>query len=157
MIRETIEVVLMQQLKKYLISHGKIYEELTPDELSKESQIFLSDVYPGFKNSPTDIVELMSAPSVENAMQSQGLINNERNTCTFKETNKYGPNKYDYYRKPIFSSGSRTYFPGNGEKLRRSQAKKFCTSIQGFEKGKHISIIRHFHLYPQKEFYLITV
>ena len=74
MVNEVIDAALMLQFKEYLAAKNKDVSKLDADQLKAESQAFLQDMYPGSKQPPKKIIELMASPSVEKSLENRAVI-----------------------------------------------------------------------------------
>ena len=81
-VRAIVDAALVQQFKAYLAAKDLIYEELDEASQEDESQKFLSEKYPGSKQPPNQMIELMTSPSAQKALQAQSIVNpEETKTC----------------------------------------------------------------------------
>ena len=77
MARETVDAAIVDQFKTYLKDKNKDFDELTEDEMKTESLNFLKDTYPGAKEPPNQIVELMASPSASKTLANLEMVNPE--------------------------------------------------------------------------------
>ena len=82
MAKDIIDSALAKQFLEYLEDKGKKMADLSETELKEESKNFLNSKYPGFKDPPNKLVELMASPSAEKALESSAIVNPEDDkTC----------------------------------------------------------------------------
>ena len=77
MARETVDAALVEQFKTFLRSKDMDFDNLTSDELKAESLNFLIEKYPGAKEPPNQLVELMTSPSAAISLANMEMVNPE--------------------------------------------------------------------------------
>ena len=83
MTKEVIDAALMHQFKKFLAEKNKKLDKLSADELKEESKDFLNKMYPGSKQPPNQLIQLLSSPSAEKSLKTDTLVNTEdEKTCS---------------------------------------------------------------------------
>jgi hypothetical protein len=89
MAKEILDAAVVQQFKQYLTKKNLVYDQLSQVDLKKESTSFLQDKYPGAKQPPNKMVELMTAPSAEKSLASGAVLNPEdEKTCNSNTSKK---------------------------------------------------------------------
>ncbi len=63
----------------YLKSKNQKYEDLSESQLKEEAKNFLKDKYPGSKQPPNQMVQLMSSPSADKSLAASAIVNPEDN------------------------------------------------------------------------------
>ena len=88
MSREILDAAVLKQFRDYLETKGKIFEALSMDELDHEQETYIDQKFPGSKELPNKMVEMMSSPSPSQLIQTQSLVNPEEENalCTYPMT-----------------------------------------------------------------------
>ena len=75
-VREIVDAALVKQFREYIEALGKVYSELTEDEISKYGKSFLHEKYPGAKFPPNQLVRMMSSPTAdaEKTMKAEAIL-----------------------------------------------------------------------------------
>ena len=94
MARETVDAALVEQFKTFLKNKDMNFDNLTTDELKTESLNFLIEKYPGAKEPPNQLVELMTSPSAAASLANMEMVNpEEKKQCS--DDGKSGNDKGD--------------------------------------------------------------
>ena len=89
--KNILDAVLFKQLKEYILNKrnssskndkiGRKKREaprnITSDEIRNEIKLFLEEVYPGAKNKPTQLVQMMTSENPDKTLQSMGVMAHE--------------------------------------------------------------------------------
>ena len=82
-VKAIVDAALVQQFKTYLKAKNKNFDDLDNTEKEEESQKFLNEKYPGSKQPPNQMIDLMTSPSAEKSLQAQSIVNPEDiKTCS---------------------------------------------------------------------------
>ena len=83
MAREIVDAAVVQQFKTFLKEKDKDFNQLSAKEMKTESQNFIKAKYPGAKQPPNQMVELMTSPSAAKSLKNTALVNpEEKKNCT---------------------------------------------------------------------------
>ena len=88
-VREIVDAALVKQFREYVESLGKVYSELTDEEIQKYGKSFLNEYYPGAKFPPNQLVRMMSSPTAdaEQTMKSEAILSPQPpNNCAATST-----------------------------------------------------------------------
>ena len=88
-VKEIVDAALVKQFREYIESIGKVYSQLSDEEISRYGKSFLNEKYPGAKFPPNQLVSMMSSPTADAAktMKSGAILNPQPpNNCPVTST-----------------------------------------------------------------------
>ena len=178
--KEVMSSVLFKQLKEYIIrrqskENNRIKRsnsfakqtknetndlaafQLSYEEMIKEAELFLEEVYPGAKENPAEMIHAMTAASPEKAIESETLLSQAEDVeCGYlsnveilgklnkRLNNDSCPNGFETFE-------DKSCIHNSGEPMTYNDAQIYCNDQQGaqllyFESYENFEAMRHYNL-----------
>ena len=120
-----LDSAVFHQFREYLkeresnIDHN-VQKRETTDDIQKQMEEFLRDVYPGLKTMPNELIDLMTSPDPQKAMSIKANLNTEEDKCNAKSDS---PSQSQ--RKKRSSAIEKSMSPGRSQRKKRSSLSEF--------------------------------
>ena len=75
--QEIMDSVLYRQFKDYISQKKRPQSKLTNEEMMRQVEDFLKNVYPGSKGNPTELIKVMTSSDPKTALQNEALSGKE--------------------------------------------------------------------------------
>ena len=134
---EIIDVALFKQFERYLAGKGKMAYQLSENDLKEEGISFLSLIYPGAKQGPTQMIRMLGSPGLtpDKSIEAQALLNPEdKGQCTNQNMNDVKLKCPDgFVQTENFADGTKAcwHFKGQTQKASRYDGRDYCEGLLG--------------------------
>ena len=130
-----IEAALFKQFERYLAEENKNTFQLSQEELQNEAKEFLSLIYPGANQGPTQMIRMLGSPAMtpDKSLEAEAVLNPEdKHLCEPNEKNDSNlkcPDGFVYTISANDRTRSCWHFEGPSNKRNYEDARNSCKGL----------------------------